>query len=117
MTLQMVKTQPSDVTSTGKFKPGKIVYSTYGYNMTIVDYFIVDRVSSFSVWLRPIGRNVTNDDGLGGGRATPDLDVKGADSTVFRMKIQKYDGQECAYTAYKSYSIWDGKPKYFNTWD
>ena len=106
------------ILQTEQFEVGQIVCSSYGYNMTIVEFYLVDRMTKSNVWLRPIGRIVKNDDGRGDGTAEPSLDFKAADSLVFRKKIQHYDsGNQYVSDSIKSFSIWDGRPKYHNTWD
>lgn len=101
-----------------QFEIDQIVCSSYGYNMTIVEFYVVDRISKSSVWLRPIGRIVKDDEGRGDGTAEPSLDFKAANSMVFRKKIQhSSDGFQYISDNLKTYSIWDGRPKYHNTWD
>lgn len=103
---------------TKQFEIGQIVCSSYGYNMTIVEFYLVDRMTKSNVWLRPIGRLVKNDDGKGDGTAEPSLNFKAADSMIFRKKIQhSCDGCQFISDNIKSYSIWNGRPQYHNTWD
>lgn len=111
-------TVSSPILQSKQFEIDQIVCSSYGYNMTIVEFYVVDRISKSSVWLRPIGRHVKNDDGKGDGTAEPSLDFKAANSMVFRKKIQhSSDGFQYISDNLKAYSIWDGRPKYHNTWD
>ena len=101
-----------------QFEIDQIVCSSYGYNMTIVEFYVVDRISKSSVWLRPIGRIVKDDEGRGDGTAEPSLDFQATDNLVFRKKIQhSSDGFQYISDNIKAYSIWDGRPKYHNTWD
>ena len=111
-------TAAPSILQTKQFEVGQIVCSSYGYNMTIVEFYLVDRMTKSNIWLRPIGRIVKNDDGKGDGTAEPSLDFKAADSLVFRKKIQvSPDGCQYISDTMKSFSIWDGRPKYHNTWD
>lgn len=106
------------ILQTKQFEINQIVYSSFGYDMTIIEFYLVDRMTKSSVWLRPIGRIVKNDDGRGDGTAEPSLDFKAVDSMVFRKKIQhSCDGCQYISDNIKSFSIWDGRPKYHNTWD
>ena len=105
------------ILQTENFEIGQIVCSSYGYNMTIVEFYLVDRMTKSNVWLRPIGRIVKNDDGRGDGTAEPSLDFRAADSLVFRKKIQLSDGNQYVSDSMKHFRIWDGKPQYHNTWD
>ena len=110
-------TAATSILQTEKFEIGQVVCSSYGYNMTIVEFYLVDRMTKSNVWLRPIGRIVKNDDGRGDGTAEPSLDFKAADSLVFRKKIQLSDGKQYVSDSMKHFRIWDGKPQYHNTWD
>jgi hypothetical protein len=99
------------------FEPGQIVYGQSGLTMTHVSFFVVDRVSAKSVWLRPIAK-FTTDTIDGQGKAMPNPLHKAPDSRVFRMKIQhdeKYG--QCAHDRLTVYWIWDGKPCYVNCFD
>jgi len=103
---------------TSKFELNQIICSSYGYNMTIVDYYVVARITKASVWLRPIGRIVTGDDGQGEGKAMPDASVQAADCNIFRKRIQHWDdGSQYISDSIKYFRIWDGRPQYHNTWD
>lgn len=114
----MTTTTDQSTLQTREFKLNQIVYSSFGYDMTIIDFYLVDRMTKSSVWLRPIGRIVKNDDGRGEGTAEPSLDFKAADSLVFRKRIQHWnDGSQYISDSIKSFSIWNGRPKYYNTWD
>ena len=112
----------STLLQTDRFEVGQIVCSSYGYDMTLVEYYVVTRMTKASVWLRCISTIVTNDDGRGEGRAVPDLKSLEADSPyqyapVFRKKIQVSDGKQYVSDTIKYFRIWDGKPQYYNSWD
>ena len=107
---------------TERFEVGQIVCSSYGYNMTIVEYYVVTRLTKASVWLRCIRTIVTGDDGRGEGKAMPDMKSLESDSPyqycpVFRKKIQVSEGKQFVSDSMKHFRIWDGKPQYHNTWD
>ncbi len=103
---------------TRQFETNQIVYSSFGYDMTIIEFYLIDRMTKSSVWLRPIGRIVKNDDGRGDGTAEPSLESKAADNLVFRKRIQhSCDGCQYISDSIKSFSIWNGRPQYHNTWD
>jgi hypothetical protein len=105
------------ISQTERFELGQIVCSSYGYNMTIVQFYQVNRLTKASVWLRPIGRHVTGDDGQGEGKAMPDPSYQAPDDDVFRKKIQLSDGKQFVSDSIKHFRIWNGKPQYHNTWD
>lgn len=102
---------------TSKLELDQIICSSFGYDMTIVEFYIVARMTKASVWLRPIGRIVTGDDGRGEGKAMPDTSVQDPDCNIFRKRIQHWDGVEGISDNLRAYSIWDGRPQYYNTWD
>ena len=97
---------------------GQIFYSSYGYDMTIVDFYAVERFTKASVWLRPIGRIVKNDDGKGNGTAEPDSSFRGPDASVFRKAIRRTDSGDIYLPGhYGAWFVYAGRPLYFNTWD
>jgi len=106
---------------TDRFEVGQIVCSSFGYDMTIVEYYVVTRMTKASIWLQRINTIVTGDDGRGEGKAMPDME--GFDSLLdfpcpdLRKKIQVSDGKQYVSDTIKAFSIWDGKPQYHNTWD
>lgn len=109
------------VQSANKFEVGQILSCSWGYSMTIVNYYVVTRITEKSVWVKEIDRSVTNDDGMGNGKAMPDLTKRFVDdSKPMRFKIQRSDdGTESIWWSKKQRSIriWDQRPEYFNTWD
>jgi len=108
----------STLLQTDCFELGQIVCSSYGYDMTLVEYYVVTRMTKASVWLRPINCVVTGDDGRGEGRAVPDSSWQASDDKVFRKKIQHYEsGKQYVSDSLKYFRIWDGKPQYYNSWD
>ena len=113
----MTVTANDPVLQTDKLELNQIICSSYGYNMTFVEYYVVTRMTKASVWLRPIGCIVTGDDGRGEGRAIPDTSVQAPDCNIFRKRIQYWDGVEGISDSIKAFRIWDGKPQYHNTWD
>jgi|TARA_Y100000033_G_scaffold35912_1_gene34693 hypothetical protein len=102
---------------TERFEVGQIVCSSYGYDMTLVEYYVVDRMTKSSVWLRPIETKVFGDDGRGEGKALPNTAWQAPDSSVFRKRIQLSEGKQYVSDSIKYFRIWDGKPQYYNSWD
>ena len=99
------------------FQTGQIVYGQSGCTLTHVDFFVVDRITAKSVWLRPIAK-FTAETSHGQGTANPNPLRKAPNSCVFRMKIQLDDnGAQCAFDRINVYRIWDGQPCYINSWD
>jgi hypothetical protein len=99
------------------FQTNQIVYSQSGCTMTHVSFFVVDRITAKSVWLRPIAK-FTTEASHGQGTVSPNPLRKASDRHVFRMKIQLDDnGTQCAFDRINVYRIWDGEPCYVNSWD
>ena len=110
----------STLLQTDRFELGQIVCSSYGYDMTLVEYYVVTRMTKASVWLRPINTIVTGDDGRGEGRAMPDIESIGSlldYERSFRKKIQVSEGKQYVSDTIKYFRIWDGTPQYYNSWD
>lgn len=104
------------------FKSGQILSCSWGYSMTIVNFFVVIRRTEKTVWIQPIGRSVKNDNGMGNGTAMPDMELN-ATGPVQRFKIQTGgmydDGAETIWDRrhQTSIRIWSMKPQYMNTYD
>jgi len=105
------------ITKAQNFFAGQIVYGQSGCTLTHVSFFVVDRISAKSVWLRPIAK-FTTETSHGQGTVRPNPLRKAPDSSVFRMKIQLDDnGTQCAFDRINVYRIWNGEPCYVNSWD
>lgn len=97
---------------------GKIFHTSWGYDMTINEYAKVIKQSPKSILLQECYAAVSDDNGLGGGRATTDGTLKpGGDQFRLYKKTTSCGetwagGGECRY-----WSEWDGRESYHNTWD
>ncbi len=78
---------------TDRFEVGQIVCSSYGYDMTLVEYYVVDRMTKSSVWLRPIETKVFGDDGRGEGKALPNTGMAGTRQLCLPQKDSGFRGQ------------------------
>jgi hypothetical protein len=101
-------------------KVGDILYSSWGYNMTIVDFYKVIKVS-------PSGKSITlqelESETVGGatgwsGHVMPSRSVDRRSQPIKNKRVSpSRDGYSVkvnrSATAYK----WDGKKKYFNRMD
>ena len=97
----------------------KIVESSFGYDMTINDYFVVLSENDKTAMLQPIGKIVKDDYGLGSGRSIPDASK--VTGEPFRARVVK-SGNGISYSSPKYITghwadEWNGKPNYYNTWD
>ena len=124
-TIEKVKVQP---------KVGDILYSSWGYDQTNIDFYKVVRVSESSVWIQQIGKKVVEVTGWAHQNVVPvdsseyqvrnwdkekdDWDNVNAFITktypVQRKKIQDKSwsgGWYVSLNSFSSASLWDGKPK------
>ena len=112
-----------------EFTPGQILRCSWGYSMTLNNWYVVTRVTKASVWVQEIAGAVSNDDGMGGGQSMPamdrtpaleyDRDGQQITAPVRRFKIQQYGDTQSIWDSKKQRSIriWNMKPQYHNTWD
>ena len=114
--IEKVKVQP---------KVGDILYSSWGYDQTNIEFFKVVKVSEFSVWIQEVGSKIVEVTGWAHEKVVPsdssdyqvrNWDVPGEYITktypIQRKKIQTYGGGY--YVTLNSFShaqLWDGKPK------
>lgn len=108
---------------------GTIFHTSFGYDMTINEYVKVISQTEKSLVVKECYAVVKDDYGRGNGKAIaggykPD----GKEFRIFR-KVKKYtdryNGQEHVWESWvgtlhgsaDSWSIWDGKENYHNTWD
>lgn len=104
-------------------KVGTILTSTWGYSMTIVDFYkVVKRTNSF-VYVKQLKRETVKDDGPAGSTVRP-LD-EFEDSTIYRSKISLGKNSQLfkdgwyikAPKNHGLLNVWDGTDQYENRWD
>ena len=113
-------------TNTNPFKVGDIVYTSWGYSMTLVDFYQVIRTTASKVELRSIQQKTVAYDGYLSGRVVPIADEFFQDGGPYSVQ----PGQLCAvkekYIIIPSYPgardknrarLWNGQPVYFNHCD
>jgi hypothetical protein len=121
--IEKVKVQP---------KVGDILYSSWGYDQTNIEFFKVVKVSEFSVWIQEVGSKIVEVTGWAHEKVVP------TDSSTYRVrnwdnekddwdnvntyitktypikrhKIQYYkDGYGVILNSFSVAQLWDGKPK------
>ena len=106
-------------------KVGDILYSSWGYDQTNIEFFKVVKVSDFSVWIQGIGKEIVEVTGWAHQNVVPvdcsevkvrNWDVPGEYITkvhpVKRHKIQQsFSGYGVSLNSFSSAFLWDGKPK------
>lgn len=98
------------------FAIGDILVSTWGYSMTIVDFYRVEKITPKAVTIVRIGKRT---DSGWSGYAMPDPD-RVIDPTPLRRMLGKPFHGEYSIRGYNSTSFarrWNGKPVYFNMMD
>ena len=113
-------------------KVGDILYSSWGYDQTNIEFFKVVKVSEFSVWIQEIGKKVVEVTGWAHQNVvpvdSPEYQVRNWDKEkddwdnvnpfitkthpIQRKKIQAYgDAYGVSLNSFSSAWLWDGKPK------
>ena len=91
-----------------KIVEGAILYSSWGYEQTNIDFYVVVSRKNDFVILQEVGSHKIYDDNFNDrGSCMPDVTTKIGDP--FRKKINKYGGVNLA--SYKWCGLWDGQPK------
>lgn len=112
------------------FKVGDILINSWGYDMTINDYCRITELSPTkkTIKCRMLKQTIENDYGRGAGRSMPTSEEKGE---PFKLFVRNYSQDNLSDRLYfvgsypfcdgdkqkGSFSIWNGKPDYYNTWD
>jgi hypothetical protein len=115
--------QPTNMTTTLK---GKILHTSWGYDMTINEYAVIIDATEKTVLCKMLSMKVKDDYGKGTGRATPLLKEQ-ADAKPFRLRIKNWNGGEMYFKGsypfsgdskrMDCFSVWNGQANYHNTWD
>ena len=115
-----------------KPKVGDILYSSWGYDQTNIEFFKVVKVSEFSVWIQEVGAKVVEVTGWAHEKVIPtdssDYQARNWDNVpdvfgnvntyitkthpIQRKKIKTYGGgYGVSLNSFSSAWLWDGKPK------
>ena len=99
-------------------KVGDIFYGSFGYNMTIVEFFRVEKIlSACKVEVQRIGLKVVETQLGGSERVVADPENK-IDAPVQKMVMKSnYDNGIYIKTDYCTVRPWSGSSVYQNTWD
>lgn len=102
-------------------KPGDIVYNSWGYDQTNIDWYRVTRVTAHYAWLKPIAAKVEETSFMAG-PSMPRIDVSSADPAEWgfsdiesepETKHRAYSNRHGDFITFKHGAgcKWDGKPK------
>ena len=84
---------------------GQILYTSWGYDQTNVDYYVITRASGKRVWVREIaGRYVETGPMALAGKSEPELPVRFLENRPETLHIARYDGYKGASLNIKGHS-------------
>lgn len=89
------------------FQKGDIVYTIYSYNRVSVSFYVVSRTSEKSIWLYPLGKQLSTNTWAPTWYATPD--VNKVDTTREIRKLNR-DGYVNMGDYVSALRKWDGNP-------
>ena len=97
---------------------GSILASSWGYDQTNVDFYMVTRTTKTSVYIRKIRSEVTRSGGPSDSVMPCLLGRPDSDSAEpKRKKVQTYDGRPyVSLSTYASAYLWDGTPQRQTGW-
>ena len=99
---------------------GDIFHCSWGYDMTINDYYQVVGLtpSGKSVRVRKLNKKLVDLDKYVSGREMPIKDNFTNDNIkLFRLQTSYRNTPEIKINSYSWAMLWDGIPNYFNHWD
>jgi hypothetical protein len=99
-------------------KPGDILYSSWGYDQTNIDFYQVVKITNNFATIIELEQNIQYDPATMTGSCTPTPGQFRAGSKPIRRKIHTVAGYE-PFLIVKSYAYanpWDGTPKHFSTY-
>lgn len=91
---------------------GTILYSSWGYEQTNIDFYIVIERKGEFVTLQEIGKIGEYEINNMAGKCS--ADASNTIGTPFKKKLSKFGGVNLA--SYKYCNVWDGQPKYFSNY-
>lgn len=95
-------------TQTSSLKVGDILYTSWGYDQTNIDFYQVTAlVGAHTVKVRPIGSKIDHSDTYSD-YMVADKDRFVGDEKTYRVKY----GNRIKIASYANAYLWDGKPKY-----
>ena len=94
-----------------EYKPGAILYTSFGYNMTIVHFYQIVKRSGTTVYLKRLKNDYITGGGITGKVTTKKDDFDNGDKEIYRCRIPngKIDGHYI--------HLWNGRPVYYNSMD
>ena len=101
---------PSPAVATPKV--GEILYCSWGYDQTNVDWYEVLAVTKASIKIRKISGRVI-ESGQGSDKVVPVPGSADPAAKVLTKRVKQYDGRyNVTISSYSSAYLWDGKPQW-----
>lgn len=94
-----------------QYQPGAILYTSWGYEQTNIDFYIVLERKPRSVVLQEIGQDKVQD-GYDSGTCTPDPEHRIGEP--FLKRLSKHGG--VSFNSYSYCGLWDGQPKRWSSY-
>lgn len=114
--VKLGKADAEKILAAAGYVPGAYVDSSWGYEQTNRDFYLIDKVSGQFVVLRKVPNKIVEHDAGGmRGKAVPDVDA-GPVGEPFRRKVHIHDNGAVGGLSIEhgwAY-LWDGKPKHFS---
>lgn len=97
-------------------KVGDILVCSWGYSMTLVDFYKVVKTTPKTAYLSKMGSKTVEQDAYGmSSRVMPGEVISSEKPLMRRIQKSNYNGElYCKITDYQYARKWDGKSKYFN---
>ena len=94
-------------------KVGDILYSSWGYDQTNIDFYQVTKVIGKAVEIREIGKSISESSGRGYDDEVMPVPNRFINPPMRKIPQDGYKGEPTIrLTSYSSASLWNGKPKY-----
>lgn len=101
---------PSPAVATPKV--GEILYCSWGYDQTNVDWYEVLAVTKASIKIRQISGRII-EPGKGSDKVVPVPGSAERDAKVLTKRVKHYEGRYyVTISSYSSAYLWDGKPQW-----
>lgn len=99
---------------TAQPKVGDILYSSWGYDQTNIDFYKVLKVTKASVKIQKTGKKLVGGQGGPQEKVVSDMVVRSDSKPMtkrFRQDSYKADAYSVKISSYASAYLWDGQPK------
>lgn len=96
-----------------QLQPGAILYSSWGYEQTNIDFYQIVARSGSTVTLQEIGQDKNHDNRGDSGNCVANPEIKKGEH--FKKRLSQHGGIKM--NSYKYASLWDGRPLSWSSWN